>query len=74
MPHRSLDVQLEGRRRVGEGMGPTKGCIVNGAVASEHRRSNSEMKNKMFGSIIEKAPPAGLEPAIFGLEVRRLVH
>ena len=48
MPHRSLDVQLEEGTRVGEGMGPTKGCIVNGAVASEHRRSNSEMKNKMF--------------------------
>ena len=25
-------------------------------------------------SIFEKTPPAGLEPAIFGLEVRRLVH
>ena len=23
---------------------------------------------------VDKAPPAGLEPAIFGLEVRRLVH
>ena len=46
-------------------------------VATAHRRAshiNQPLANHLHASMHFKPPPAGLEPAIFGLEVRRLVH
>ena len=39
-----------------------------------HQSSSSKATFVLKHSHIQEAPPAGLEPAIFGLEVRRLVH
>lgn len=53
------------------------GC---GTAAGETVKSSSHVAlratrpNCVRVGATKKAPPAGLEPAIFGLEVRRLVH
>jgi hypothetical protein len=52
------------------------GCGA-GAAVTKH---NGPLLAMFIASLVAfmisflKAPPAGLEPAIFGLEVRRLVH
>ena len=49
--------------------------MLEGVVPREHPESTCTL-NRLFHNVARKhkSPPVGLEPTIFGLEVRRLVH
>ena len=61
-----------GRRRILVWSRPTPIYMVSGRCCGGFLCARPVARRHPVGE--RKAPPAGLEPAIFGLEVRRLVH